>query len=96
MSVEDDCRSLSDRLDATAELPVRPAASTRLGEAAAIAADVADADLPESVVVERVDHVRRLLEAVESTGSAAADEHVRAATRLARQIVEAHGAESVD
>ncbi|WP_435067190.1 hypothetical protein [Haloplanus sp. C73] len=86
--MDDDLRELRDRLDATEELPVEPSASVRLGEAAAIAADTADADLPRSVVVERVRTVTTLLEDVETTGNDRADEHVAAAKRAAARIVD--------
>ncbi|SDZ82312.1 hypothetical protein SAMN04488065_0582 [Haloplanus vescus] len=83
-----DVRELHDHLDATAELPVRPAASVRLGEAAAIAADVADADLPREVVVERVQKVASLLDGIETTGNERATDHVVAARRAATRILD--------
>lgn len=87
--MDDDLRELRDRLDATAELPVEPSVSVRLGEAAAIAADTADADLPRSVVIERIQAVASLLEAVESTGNDRADEHVTAAKQAATRVLDA-------
>jgi hypothetical protein len=86
---DDDLRTLHDHLVATEELPVRPDASPWLGEAAAIAADLVDADLPTSVVVERVERVAELLAEVETTGNPAADDHVRAADRAACRILDA-------
>jgi leucyl aminopeptidase (aminopeptidase T) len=82
-----DLQELHDHLDATAELPVERGASVRVGEAAAIAADLVDADLPRDVVVERVERVATLLDEVTTTGNEAADEHVRAAERAAERIV---------
>lgn len=84
----EDRRALHDHLEATAELPVRPAASVWIGEAAAIAADIVDADLPQHVVVDRARHIADLLGEVSTTGNAQADDHVRAAERIAERIVE--------
>ncbi|WP_251343649.1 hypothetical protein [Haloplanus halophilus] len=92
----DDLRTLAEHLDATAELPVRPDASPWLGEAAAVAADLDGADLPTSVVVERVAHVSALLDEVDSTGNPTADDHVAAAERAARRILDAAEAEDAD
>jgi len=80
-------RELHDHLEATEELPVDPAASVRLGEAAAIAADLVDADLPQDVVVERVERVATLLGEIETTGNDEADAHVHTAERIAERIV---------
>lgn len=82
---------LHDHLSATAELPMDREASRWLGEAEAVAADVDDADVPEAVVVERVRRVRELLEQVDTTGNADADEHVDAARDLADAIVKRSG-----
>jgi hypothetical protein len=81
-------RELNDRLEATEELPVRPDASVWLGEAAAVAADLVDADLPRSVVVERVGRIAALLAEIETTGNDRADDHVRASERIAARIVD--------
>ncbi|WP_248897032.1 hypothetical protein [Haloplanus halobius] len=89
MSHADELRRLRDHLDATEELPVRPDASPWLGEAAAIASDLVDAELPPAVVAERVEHVAALLDEIETTGNQSADEHVAAAERLANRIVTA-------
>jgi len=86
--MSDDLRALHEHLKATEELPVQPDASVWLGEAAAVAADVADGDVPPAVVVDRVGRVAALLGEVETTGNADADEHVRAAERIAARIVE--------
>jgi len=86
--MNDDLRALHEHLEATEELPVRPDASVWLGEAAAIAADVADGDAPPAIVVDRVGRVATLLAEVETTGNADADDHVDAAERIALRIVE--------
>jgi len=86
--MSDDLQELHEHLKATEELPVRPDASVWLGEAAAVAADVADGDTPSAVVVDRVGRVAALLAEVETTGNADADDHVDAAERIALRIVE--------
>jgi hypothetical protein len=79
--------ALHDHLAATAERPVERTASRWLGEAEAVAADARHIDDP-AVARERVAEVAELLANVEETGDAAADEHVRAAERLAAELVE--------
>jgi hypothetical protein len=86
-----DLRTLHDHLTETAELPVRSDASRRLGEAAAITADIVDDDPPTGVVVDRVQQVSELLAEVEATGDSAADDHVAAAERTARRILADEG-----
>lgn len=78
-------RRLHDRLAATAERPVETGASRWLGEAEAVASDVAAGDPPQSAVVTRVRQVRELLSHVDATGDDEADEHLAAA----RDIVDA-------
>ena len=85
---------LHDHLAATAELPVATDASRWLGEAEAVAADVADGDAPAAAVETRVGQVRELLAHVEGTGNDAADGHVAAARELAAAIEAAVGGES--
>lgn len=87
MSDPDRLRDLHEHLAATAERPVERDASRWLGEAEAVAADVADGDVPGSVVEKRVGQVRELLSHVAETGDDEADEHVREAKRLADEIL---------
>ncbi|WP_338738669.1 hypothetical protein [Haloplanus salilacus] len=87
MSVDDAVRRLHDHLEATEELPVTPAAGRWLGEAAAVAGDLVDADLPETVVADRVERVVALLDEVEQTGNEAVDDHVAAAERAAEDVL---------
>lgn len=77
---------LHAHLSATAERPVEAGASRWLGEAEAAAADAAGADVPPGAVAKRVGQVRELLSNVESTGDPEADEHVAAASELAREL----------
>lgn len=79
---EDRLQALYDHLAATGECPVERTASRWLGEAEAIAGDVAHGDLAPEVRRERLEKVDHLLENVEGTGDEAADEHVEAARTL--------------
>lgn len=78
---------LAAQLDATASRPMRPEVTHWVAEADAVAGDVADADLPNDVVAERVGHVRDLLSNVEETGDEEADDHVAAAETLADEVL---------
>lgn len=73
---------LAETLRETESHPVERTANRWLGEAEAVASDLAAADLPEEVVRERLGHVEHLLSNVEGTGSAEADELVERATAL--------------
>lgn len=78
---------LAAQLDATASRPMRPDVTHWVAEADAIAGDVADADLPNDVVGERIGHVRDLLASVDDTGDEEADDHVAAARTLADEVL---------
>lgn len=81
-------RELHDHLRATAERPVERTAAAHLGEAQAVAGDVAlDPAVSPSVVRSRVETVSDLLSRVEGTGDDEADEHVAAARELAAEIL---------
>ncbi|AKU07850.1 MULTISPECIES: hypothetical protein [Haloferax] len=72
--------TLHDRLAATATRPVREEASRWLGEAEAVAGDLAVGPLPDDEVVRRrLGHVEHLLSNVGETEDEAADEHVASA-----------------
>lgn len=79
-------REVSERLEATADRPIKPEANRWLGEAEAVAADVAGAEVSDDVLAERMAHVSELLAHVESTGDEVADEHVTVAKELADDI----------
>ncbi|MXV62513.1 hypothetical protein GS429_10655 [Natronorubrum sp. JWXQ-INN-674] len=81
-------RELHRHLEATAELPIDRETNRWLGEAEAIAADVATASLDEATVLERVEKVRGLLSEVDETGHEAADDHLETAKRLCTTILE--------
>ena len=80
--------ALYDHLAATAERPVERTASRWLGEAEAIAGEVARSDLDPAVRRERVEQVAELLSHVETTGDEQADEHVDAARELLDGLLE--------
>lgn len=86
--VEDLLVDLHDHLRATGELPVNREANRWLGEAEAVVADIATADVDETTLRERVAEARELLEHVEETGHSEADDHVAAAVDLADRILD--------
>lgn len=79
---------LHRHLAATAELPVDRDASRWLGEADAIARDVAMTDLERSVVDERLGKIETLLAEVDETGHGEADEHLEAATAICATVLD--------
>lgn len=87
--------ALASTLRATEELPVAPSASVWLGEAHAVAADLAGDDVAPGVVHERVGHVHRLLTNAGDVENEAAADHVADAVELAEMIL-ARTAESTD
>jgi len=93
-SLGDLLAAVHEHLAATAERPVSREASAWLGEAEAVAADVATGDPPPAAVARRLDDLERLLGEVDGTGDAAADERVdaaREALAAAREAFDAAG-----
>ncbi|MFC5971746.1 hypothetical protein ACFPYI_10425 [Halomarina salina] len=84
----DDAQRLADHLVATGERPVDSRTNAWLGEAEALALDIAEADLDPAVERERAGHVVDLLSNVESTGDGEADRHVEAAKNLAERLAD--------
>ena len=84
---DDRLRELHDHLMATAERPVERTASRWLGEAEAVARDVAQSDLDPAVRRERLAKVEHLLANVEDTGDGAADDHVDAARDIVGELL---------
>ncbi|MFO8114505.1 MAG: hypothetical protein R6U01_03945 [Halorubrum sp.] len=82
----DPVAALHEHLAATEERPVERAAGWRLGEAQALAAEIAGGGVDEATVVRRAGEIRTLLAEVDGTGDAAADDHVAAARELANRI----------
>lgn len=89
--MSDDAQRLADHLVATGERPVDSRTNAWLGEAEALAVDIAEADLDPAVERERAGHVVDLLSNVESTGDEEADRHVEEARTLARRLAEPPG-----
>ena len=81
----DPVAALHEHLAATEERPVEREAGWRIGEAQALAAEIA-AGADEETVVRRAGEIRTLLAAVDGTGDAEADDHVAAARELADRI----------
>lgn len=81
-------KRLHQYLEATEQLPIERTANRWIGEAQAVAGDVASGDVTADVLRDRAGHVVHLLENVEDTGHSEADEHVRAALEIARNLVE--------
>ena len=79
---EERLRDLHHHLAATGERPVERTASRWLGEAEAIAGDVADGNMDAPVQRERLEKVEHLLANVEGTGDETADEHVEKARSI--------------
>lgn len=78
--------ALHEHLAATAKYPIETRTNRWLGEAAAVAEDLAEGEVDSAIIAERIDHVRRLLGEVESVADPDAAEHVMAADRLADEI----------
>ncbi|MDF9746962.1 hypothetical protein [Natrinema salsiterrestre] len=87
-SLEVRIRALSRHLEATAELPIDRRTNRWLGEAEAVARDLATSDLDSETTVERVETVRRLLSEVDETGHPGGDDHLEAATRICTEVLE--------
>ena len=82
----DPVAALHERLTATEERPVEREAGWRLGEAQALAAEIAGGGVDEETVVRRAEEIRTLLAEVDGTGDAEADDRVAAARELADRI----------
>ena len=79
--------ALATHLTATADRPVPPATNRWLGEAEAVARDLAERPADPDTVRERTGHVVRLLREAGDTEDERADEHVAAALKLADELV---------
>jgi len=84
---EDRLQELHEVLTATGERPVERTASRWLGEAEAIAADVAHGEMTDDVRRERLEKVDHLLENVDGTGDPEADEHVGRAQDIVAELL---------
>jgi len=84
---DDRLQDLYDHVAATAERPVERTASRWLGEAEAIAGDVAHGNIAPEVRRERLEKVEHLLGNVDATGDEAADERVAAAEAILDELL---------
>lgn len=90
-TVDDRLDALHEHLAATAERPVARAASAHLGEAEAVARDLAERPADSDTVRERAGHVVHLLREAGDTEDEAADQHVAAALEIAEGLIEELG-----
>ena len=88
VSVANRTQELHRHLEATAELPIDREANRWLGEAEAIAADVATSSLERETLLERVEKIQHLLSEVDETGHEEGAERLEAATRCGTAIRE--------
>ncbi|MEF8973966.1 MAG: hypothetical protein V5A15_03655 [Haloarcula sp.] len=79
---DDRLQALHEHLAETGERPVERTASRWLGEAEAVAADIAEGELSDDVLAERLATVDHILSHVDGTGDGVADDHVAAAREL--------------
>lgn len=86
--VDDLLASLHDHLEATEERPLTEDANRVLGEAQAIAAEVADHDLDSEATIDHVREILDLIDEVDETGDPEADKHADAARRAAQRVLD--------
>ncbi|MFC7027428.1 hypothetical protein ACFQJ5_07225 [Halomicroarcula sp. GCM10025324] len=79
---------LAAHLRATGERPVERSAARWLGEAEAIATDLAESDLESDARAKRLDQLDHLLSNVETTGDEDADDHLESARDLLTSLRE--------
>ena len=80
--------SLHEHLEATAERPLSTEANRWLGEAEAIAENLATSDVDRETAHERIETVLGLLAEIDETGDEEADKHVDAARRAGERVLE--------
>ena len=84
---DDRLQTLHEHLAETGERPVERTASRWLGEAEAVTADIAEGDLSEDVLTERLSTVDHILSNVDGTGDTDADDHVEAAREIVDDLL---------
>lgn len=84
---DDRLSELREELTATEELPVDRTASRWIGEAEALAKDIESADTNSEVILDRLSQIEHLLENVDTTENAVADEHLTAAKSLLDEML---------
>lgn len=85
-NIDDLIMDLRSHLEATEELAIRTKANRWLGEAHAVAADLAEAQPSIQTIEKRVNQIEHLLRQIEETENEEADEHIRASLEIAKKI----------
>jgi hypothetical protein len=81
--------SLHDHLEATEEKALPEESNRILGEAQSIAADLAEESVDRATAHERVEDILELLDELDDgTGNDDADDHVEAARRAAKRVLD--------
>ncbi|MFD1587846.1 hypothetical protein ACFR9U_12715 [Halorientalis brevis] len=86
MDVPELTAALYRHLAATEQLPLDPVANRWLGEAQAVAADIATSDVTPAVAIDRAATVVQLLESTGDIDNPEASEHVATSLTLAREL----------
>ncbi|EMA11495.1 hypothetical protein SAMN05443574_103197 [Haloarcula vallismortis] len=81
-------QALHEHLVETGNRPVERTASRWLGEAEAVAADIATGKLSEDVLAERLAIVDHILSNVDGTDDAVADDHAEAAREIVDDLLD--------
>ncbi|MEF8827837.1 MAG: hypothetical protein V5A49_02315 [Haloarcula sp.] len=84
---DDRLQALHEHLAETGERPVERTASRWLGEAEAVTADIAEGELSDDVLAERLATVDHILSHVDGTGDGVADDHVAAAREIVDDLL---------
>lgn len=77
---------IHEHLEATEQMPLDTATNRWLGEAEAVAADIAIGDVSEAVASNRAETIVELLESAGSIENESASEHVITSLTLAREL----------
>jgi hypothetical protein len=85
-NTDDLITNLRSHLEATEELAIRTEANRWLGEAHAVAVDLAEAQLSTQTTEKRVDQIEDLLHQIEEIDNSEADEHIRASLEITKKI----------
>jgi hypothetical protein len=88
MTVQALTAGIHEHLEATEQLPLDAGTNRWLGEAQAVAADIATSDVPATVAIDRAETVVDLLERAGDIDDPVAREHVATSLTLARELVE--------
>lgn len=81
-------RTLLNELESTAELPIDPIANRWLGEAEALARDLARSDVSTGVVRKRFQQIQYLLNQIDECNNPTATSHVDRAKAIVNSTLE--------